>query len=260
LPRAQRLAKQGELQELMLPGSGFQHSAYARVTDGDSLLVLFIEGDGSPWVKRGLVVANDPTPHKPVMLQLAARTPGSVLYLGRPCYFAARSDPACEPRWWTSARYALPVVTSLASAAERFRNEHHLARVLLVGHSGGGTLAVLLARRLPGVVGVISIAGNLDPEEWTRQHGYLPLTESVDPVSDPPLDPKLPQWYLLGGQDTVVSEAMAQRYLARVPAPRILRYPDLDHSCCWQRVWPEVYARALAEVGGQGMPDRPSVP
>lgn len=253
LQRADSLARSGGLIPLTLHGAGFEHFAYARVTDGDALLVLFIEGDGTPWVHGGRVIAVDPTPHTPVALALAAHTPGSVLYLGRPCYFAARSDPACSARWWTSDRYAPEVVASLQAAATRFMAMHRLHRVLLVGCSGGGTLAVLLARRLPQVAGVISIAGNLDPEEWTREHGYLPLTGS-DPALEPPLPRQLPQWYLLGGRDTNVSEAMAARYLARVPADRIWRYPQLDHTCCWLSVWPEVYARVMSQLSARHAP------
>jgi poly(3-hydroxybutyrate) depolymerase len=261
--RAQQIARQGALAPLTLPGSRFQHTAFARVTDGDALLILFIEGDGTPWVQGGRVIAADPTSRRPLMLELAAGTRGSVLYLGRPCYFAAHSDPACDPRWWTSERYGQPVVASMAAAAERFRQEHHLGRILLVGHSGGGTLAVLLAHRLPQVAGVVSIAGNLDPAEWTRQNGYLPLTGSLDPALEPPLDPALPQWYLEGGRDRVVPEKMAARYLARVPAERIWRYPDFTHMCCWRRVWPQVHARVMGELAaeapaapGTGVPAR----
>jgi pimeloyl-ACP methyl ester carboxylesterase len=234
----------------MLPGTGFQHAAYARVTDGDALLVLFIEGDGLPWVHGGRAIASDPTSSALLALALAAQTPGSVLYLGRPCYLAARSDPACATRWWTFDRYAPEVVTSLAAAATRFMEAHHLGRTLLVGHSGGGTLAVLLAERLPRVAGVISIAGNLDPDEWTRQHRYTPLT-GANPALEPALPRALPQWYLVGGRDMNVSEAMAARYLDRVSPDRIWRYALFDHHCCWQRAWPEVYARVTSQLSTQ---------
>jgi hypothetical protein len=250
LQRADSVARGGGLHALILRGTSFRHAAYERVTDGDALLVLFIEGDGMPWVHGGRVIARDPTSTSTLALALAAQTPGSVLYLGRPCYLAARSDPACAARWWTSDRYGPEVVTSLASAATRFMEAHHLGRALLVGHSGGGTLAVLLAQRLPHVAGVISIAGNLDPDEWTRQHRYLSLT-GANPALEPALPRALPQWYLVGGLDTNVSEAMAARYLDRVSADRIWRYTEFDHHCCWLRAWPDVYARVTSQLGTQ---------
>jgi pimeloyl-ACP methyl ester carboxylesterase len=248
-PQEAGLAREGGLAPLMLEGRGFQHAAYARVTDGDALLTVFIEGDGSPWTHGGRRVARAPTSRNLVALQLAAQTPGSVLYLGRPCYGLAHPDPACTPRWWTSDRYASEVVMSLASAASGFREAHRLGRMLLVGHSGGGTLAVLLARRLAGLAGVVSIAGNLDPDEWTREHRYLPLT-GLNPALEPSVALELPQWYLIGGRDKTVTEAMAARYLERVPPARIWHYPQLDHSCCWRSVWPPVYASVLQELAG----------
>lgn len=251
--RADSVARHGGLHPLMLPGVGFEHAAYARITEGDALLVLFIEGDGSPWVDAGRVIAADPTPRSPLALALAAETPGSVLYLGRPCYFTARSEAACGPRWWTSERYAPEVVASLEAAAARFMAAHHLKRALLVGYSGGGTLAVLLARRLPHVAGVISIAGNLDPDAWTHQHRYLPLA-GANPALEPALPRDLPQWYLVGGRDTNVSPAMVARYLGRVPPDRIWWYPGFDHHCCWQRAWPEVYARVMRQLSKPATP------
>jgi pimeloyl-ACP methyl ester carboxylesterase len=233
---------------LSVPGAGFTHSAYARIEPGNDLLALFIEGDGRPWVDGGRSVASDPTPRAPIALQLALETPGSVLYLGRPCYFAARSDPACQMRWWTSGRYADVIVTSMAAAAKRFINEHSVQRVLLVGYSGGGTLAVLLAEQLPQVVGLVSIAGNLDPDAWTQQHHYLPLTTSINPALQAPLTPALPQWYLIGGRDVNVTDGMASRYLRRVPPASIWRFEDFDHACCWARAWPEVYAHIAGQL------------
>jgi pimeloyl-ACP methyl ester carboxylesterase len=240
---AELIARRGGLTALTLPGAGFAHSAYAREAVGAANLVLFIDGDGSPWMSGGRIIAADPTPRNPVSLDLAARTAGSVLYLGRPCYFAARSDSACEPRWWTSDRYSETVVASMAAAADRFIDGHHIQRVLLVGYSGGGTLAVLMSGRVSHVVGVVSIAGNLDPDAWAQAHHYLPLAGSLSPAVQPPLPADMPQWYLVGDRDTNVSYGMASRYLDRIPGDRIWHFGAFDHACCWVRAWPEAYSR-----------------
>jgi hypothetical protein len=243
LQRANLTAERGGLVAMTLAGAGFQHSAYARVAPGNADLVLFIEGDGTPWVNAGRSVASDPTPRVPVALDLAIHTPASVLYLGRPCYFAARSDPACEPRWWTSDRYSAAVVKSMVGAANRFIVDHHTQHVLLVGYSGGGALAVLMAPSVLHVAGVVSIAGNLDTNAWTQQHHYLPLGGSLNPASQAPLPAALPQWYLLGDRDTNVTDAMVSRYLERVPAAHIWHFAGFDHACCWGHEWPQLYTR-----------------
>jgi len=98
-------------------------------------LVVFMDGDGSPWIEGGRRIARDPTPHVPLALELAVRTPASVLYLGRPCYLEITRPPECSERLWTSQRYSRDVVASMSAAASAFTSEHHFKRVLLVGYS-----------------------------------------------------------------------------------------------------------------------------
>lgn len=232
----------------MLEGIGFQHRAFAAVRGPADLLVLFIEGDGSPWIDGGRRVAADPTPHKPLALQLAAATPASVLYLGRPCYLAPVRPRGCSEELWTSQRYSAAVVASMTAAAGTYIAEHHFERVLLVGYSGGGTLAALMAGNMPRAVGLVTIAANLDPDAWTRVHGYLPLQGSLNPSLQPPLPPNLRQWYLVGQRDTNVPSAATLRYFQRVPPERVWSYARFDHTCCWVEEWPALFAKMIAEL------------
>jgi pimeloyl-ACP methyl ester carboxylesterase len=50
----------------------------------------------------------------------------------------------------------------MQAALERILASGHFDGVVLIGYSGGGTLAMLLAARVPETRGVITIAGNLD--------------------------------------------------------------------------------------------------
>jgi pimeloyl-ACP methyl ester carboxylesterase len=254
---AESAAAAAGLAPVLINGSSFRHRSFARLDPrAGSLLVVFVEGDGSPWVGGGRKIASDPTPRMPLALRLAAITPGSVLYLGRPCYFEPAMPAGCSEELWTSARYSRRIVDSMASAAQSFAAAHRFSRIVLVGYSGGGTLATLMAPAMPSLAGLVSVAGNLDPDAWTRLHGYLPL-DGLNPALQPPLNPALSQWYLTGERDTNVPAQVNERYLRRVSPDRIWSYPRFDHKCCWERLWPAIYARISAEgLGPVGTPPR----
>lgn len=245
--RAQLLARRGGLTPLILQGGDFQLRAFAASRPSRDLLIVFLDGDGSPWVDGGRRISADPTPRAPLALELALETPGSVLYLGRPCYFALQRQTSCSPALWTSRRYSPEVVTALVAAASGYATAQRFRRVLLIGYSGGGTLAALMARTMPDVAGLVTIAGNLDPRAWARWHGYLPLTGSLDPALTPPPEGLL-QWHLVGGSDANVPRPVVERYFAGAPSARVWRYPGFGHVCCWVRVWPSAIESILAEL------------
>jgi hypothetical protein len=246
--RAHSLARSHGLEPLLLRGTRFQHHAFVATRGAPGLLVLFIEGDGSPWVGGGRRIAADPTPHVPLALELAVSTPASVLYLGRPCYLEVKRPPECTEALWTSERYSSEVVASMSAAAAAYIAEQHFEQVLIVGYSGGGTLAALMAAALPHVSGLVTIAGNLDPEVWARLHGYLPLEGSLNPSLEPPLPAQLKQWYLVGERDRNVPATATARYFSRIPPDRVWSYARFDHKCCWVQAWPSIFARISAEL------------
>jgi hypothetical protein len=246
--RAAMLAARGGLKPQLVQGSGFEHEIFVRRAASGNSLVVFIEGDGSPWRAGGTKVAHDPTPHRPLALSLATQTPGSVLYLGRPCYFLARADARCAARLWTSARYSAEVVASMSSVITRVADEFNSPQVVLIGYSGGGTLAVLIAARLPATAAVISIGGNLDTAEWTRWHGYSTLVGSLNPSTQPPLDAKIKQWHLVGDQDSNVPAYLNARYWQRLAPDQIWHFADFDHVCCWAEQWPRLWDQILDKL------------
>jgi pimeloyl-ACP methyl ester carboxylesterase len=239
---ADRLAHRAGFEIGILQGLPFRHRYYARTQAGDELLIVFIEGDGVPWTHRGTEIAPDPTPRNPLALHLATRSAGSVLYIGRPCYFEVE-DPACSTAVWTSARYSASVASSMAGAISQYTGEHGFRRLVLIGYSGGGAIALLVAPRLPGVVAVVTIAGNLDTDRWTAFHNYLPLSESLNPARQPPLPSTIEQWHLLGSRDQNVPPEIVGEFTRRVSPERIWTYESFDHVCCWVRNWPRIIER-----------------
>ena len=245
--RADEAAVRGGLNPLILRGGKFRLQAYAARGSQPGPLVVILDGDGSPWIDGGRRVAADPTPRVPLALELAIETHAPVLYLGRPCYFDLQRGALCSPVLWTSHRYSREVVDSLVDAADRYAAAHHFRRILLVGYSGGGTLAALMTRTMPRVTGLVTIAGNLDPRAWARWHHYLPLTGSLDPAEEPP-PPGLPQWHLIGRRDTNVPIQVVRRYFAAQPSAQVWRYRDFNHVCCWVRIWPSAFERILEQL------------
>ena len=221
----------------------FENAALAArdgaVEAGKGVLHVYLEGDGTPWMYHVLVTA-DPTPRRPLMLQLMALDPSPAVYVGRPCYNGTSRDEGCEDELWTSARYSALVVDSMAAGVRALLERHDVAAVRLFGHSGGGTLALLLAARVPGTTDVVTVAGNLDPDAWTAYHGYTPLRDSLNPAEEPPLGVGVRQWHLVGGADTVVPSTIVRPFIGAQSNAAGIAFPSFGHGCCWQRVWPGV--------------------
>lgn len=206
--------------------------------EGDSLHV-YIGGDGVPWQNK-IFVTQDPGPYHPLVLRLMKQDRKPSIYLGRPCYQGQAKHLPCQPAYWTSARYSEDVVRSMSMALNELLKKYHYQKLVLIGYSGGGTLAVLLAPRVPQTQAVVTIAGNLDTNAWTDYHQYSALTESLNPAREAPLSPDIMQVHLQGGKDKNIPAELGTQYLEKQIHARRLHYEHADHSCCWQRYWPDV--------------------
>lgn len=240
--RVDRLAASAGFERLVVEGNPFQHLVFVKTTEGpvDGFHV-YLEGDGTPWITHHRV-ARDPTPRRPLMLELMALDPGPALYLGRPCYFGLTRH--CSPRYWTDARYSETVVDSMVAALDNIRRQlGWRGKIDLLGYSGGGTLAMLLAPRLKEASSVVTIAANLDVRGWTRLHGYSPLVDSLDPADEAALPARIAQIHLVGEKDRNVPPAITRAGAARQRNAKFMSYPHFDHHCCWERVWRSVLDR-----------------
>ena len=224
-------------------GVGFVHQVYANHKPLNKFLHIYLGGDGTPWedVER---IASDPTPRNPIMLRMMALDSMASVYVGRPCYHGFSQSPGCHSKWWTSDRYSESVVASLSAVLTRISKERDILGVVIFGYSGGGTLAMFLAERLPFVKGVVTIAGNLDIEAWTDYHSFSPLTGSLNPASLPPLGSHIVQMHFLGSQDKVIPPHVVEKAIQNQGEHSQVVIDDIDHQCCWERIWP----RLLHEV------------
>jgi hypothetical protein len=237
-------------------GTQFSHAVFTKTagTPGSALHV-YLDGDGSPWI-RGRWIAKDPTPADPFTLQLMAADPSPAVYVGRPCYHGLVS-PACTQALWTSARYSETVVASMAAAVSRVRARHGTPDLVLVGYSGGGTLAMLVAGRLPNVRAVVTIAANLDVDSWSELHGYLPLAGSLNPARSAPLHPDIVQMHYAGAKDENVPPGIVVAVASAQANATVTVVPGFDHRCCWLERWPEMLGRLNVLRSASGAVTKP---
>ncbi len=252
--RYQRRATALGFTALALHGDGFEHRAFAsraarqaQAANGAALHV-YVEHDGTPWASRDRV-AEDPTPRTPFALELMAKDAGPRLLLGRPCYFHAHTAPPCTPLLWTHERYAPQVVASMVAALRRYLSVHPFRHVVLVGYSGGGTLAWLMAAQLPETVALVTIAANLDVDAWARLHGYSALAGSLDPAAAPTLPPAIAERHYVGERDTNVPPAVLRAFARRHPRAGVIEIARFDHVCCWVARWPALLDGSSEDAG-----------
>jgi predicted esterase len=247
IERAESIAARAALVRRGVDGVGFRHVVYeSAAVAAAGPLWIYIEGDGAPWLNE-FVPARDPTPRVPVALAMLVRGPRPAAYVGRPCYFEANADPGCEPMIWTHARFGPDVVRSMQSAIEALLAAHRTpARPLvLVGFSGGGTLATLLAARVPNACALVTVASPLDLGEWAREREYSRLADSLDPAREPALPQRIGQLHLRGRHDAVVGFANGAAFLQRNPRARLQILDRPRHGVEWVDEW----ARLSGERG-----------
>lgn len=225
----------------VLAASGFQHRRLASADfpvhawwrGKGAVLTVVIEGDGAAWFNPRWP-PTDPTPEKSQAAALALMLPGAGAYLARPCQFEPTG--ACQLAHWTTDRYAPALIAALDAALDALKREAGAQGLRLIGHSGGGVVALSLARRRTDVLAVATLMSPLASAAWTRKLGLSPLSGD-DPIDEPALS--MPAWHVAGGRDVIVPAAIV-RYYAHEKGGEFLFWPEAEHAC-----WSAERAREL---------------
>jgi hypothetical protein len=244
--RIDALARSAQLHRYVFQSNELPSVVYLRASNGGSQrLLIFIEGDGIPW-RAGIAPNTDPTTREPLALELLMRTPGNAAYVARPCYQGLLTQ-RCTPDLWTSARYSKEVVHAMSLAVKDAISRTEAEDLVLVGYSGGGVLASLIAEQLGRVTAVITLAANLDVDAWAKHHDYLPLSRSLNPALSTHPHPWI-EFHLEGTDDDVVPSATRDAYFERYPTARRWILEKHGHKCCWVEKWKELWERIEAEL------------
>jgi predicted esterase len=192
-------------------------------------LWIVIEGDGYAWKSASLPSSN-PTPHDPVGWRLATSLHAdNVLYLARPCQYLSEEElKACSVSDWTDGRFAQKWVSMMNDAISQIKMRYGYTEIILVGYSGGGTMAALIAIRRTDVRLLMSVASPLDVSAWSAYHHISPLTRSLDPKNEITQLSTLPQIHIVGQKDSVVPSFLIHDFVGHYASQKKVRIVEVE--------------------------------
>lgn len=218
------------------------YAQYSSLTCKD--IKVYIEGDGLAWITSS-IVSSDPTPMDPLALRLMAQDNATCkLYLARPCQYAKSLE--CVEKFWTSHRFGDDVIKSYMEVLDAVKQKYNNSSFTLVGYSGGGAIALLIAARRNDVERVITIAGNIDHQKWTDIHNISPLEGSLNPINYSKSLGNILQYHLIGKEDDVVPGEVFDSYVGNFKDRKNInhKFYDATHT----RGWRESYKNFLTEM------------
>lgn len=241
--QASDIAQSAQLQPVKFNAPPFQISGWQKIDQQEGIVHIYIEGDGLAWTGRNRPSPN-PTPKNPMALKLARLDPApNVVYLGRPCQYTT-NDPACgTPTYWTDKRFSEEVVHSYMKVLDDISARSGTSEFYVTGYSGGANIAGLLAARREDITRLMTVAGNLDNDYFTRLHGVSAMPLSLNMANDAASLSTIPQIHFIGADDDIVPVSVYQSYALKArtsPCIQSKVLPNVTHGKGWEDLWPSL--------------------
>ena len=246
LTRAKRIAATAELKSAVLNTSNFKIQSYYRFSKKGKPLTIYIEGDGQAWLTRTQPSLN-PTPRNPLALKLAVLDQSkNIMYLARPCqYINLYNEKHCSIPYWTHKRFSKKIILAIDQAINIMVSRVKSKRIHLIGYSGGGAIAAMVAARRKDVASIRTLAGYMDHVALNHKANVSQLIGSLDPIKAAPRLKKTPQIHYSGKQDKRVPAWVLKNFIKAVgPSNCIsLRKVNATHEEGWEEVWAKIWSR-----------------
>ena len=235
-------SKAGFTKEYIKAGD-FTLMTYQRFNKLSDKISIYIEGDGRAWESKHRL-SDDPTPSNPMALRLAAVDPAdNIAYIARPGQYPLSGFPECDSKYWSGFRFAPEVINSFNRAIDVLKEEAGVKYVELIGYSGGGAIAILVAAGRSDIISLRTIAGNLDPEALSAYHRVSQLYGSMNPLDFAKKVAHIPQRHFVGSNDQIVPVFVAQSFVIKMgdkSDERITIVRGVTHQSGWSGCWPEL--------------------
>ena len=228
-----------EIQELQ--SKDYTLATWYSISKKGKPLRVYIEGDGYSFTKDGRPTDN-PTPRHHFWQNIAKVDPNpNVAYLARPCQYI--QSKKCSVKDWTTGRFSKEIIESMDNAILELMRKAETDKVILLGYSGGGQVAAMLAVQHPqNTLYLYTVAGVLDHDQWTRYHKATPLSQSRK------LDIKniytIPQMHFVGENDKVLPPSLTQYVM---PGYMITVVPNATHMSGWDEAKKKLYKKVNGE-------------
>jgi len=205
----------------------------------ESVLTIYIEGDGAHWLFQ-MAPPPNPTPHKSLVVSLATQDQSPfILYLARPCqYIDIAQFKDCDPSVWTEGRFSSVVIQLANDVIDKVLLDLPKVRLNLVGHSGGGTIATLLAATRNDVRCLVTLAAPLDIAAWSRSVSVAPLRLSNNPAVPNVQLRNTRQTHFFGENDSIVKKESIGNYRNFSDKADFIVVSGFNHTKAWAEQWP----------------------
>ncbi|WP_419834710.1 alpha/beta fold hydrolase [Endozoicomonas atrinae] len=210
-----------------------------------STLRIYIEGDGRAWLRSNRP-SMDPTPVNRLVhhLMLKDKSP-DLAYIAQPCQYVMNEQ--CSRDVWTFKRYSPKVLEAVNTAVTSLKMSGQYERLELVGYSGGGALALLIAAQRNDVTSIRTVAGNLSPEFLNRYHGVSEMPSALDPAAFSAQLSSIAQVHYFGTRDSIVPRQVSQHYHKAFEDTACINIEEVDagHQSGWIEKWAFLLERPL---------------
>ena len=236
IPDRHELSKNGFIQEQSAyPGTVLVKRSLLK----NDRVWVFIESDGAAfgtWPTRKPAM---PSVKRSVALGLTLQqTGGDVIYVARPCQFLLGETASAEcnnPDLWTTQRFSHEAIELIEAVIKRSLGDKKRP-VTLVGHSGGGTIALAIAQRKQFPVAcVITLGSPIDLKSWYGLSGAVPPATAVDPANAISVGQIPPSIFMSGEHDQLVPPSAIGRWADVIRASSHLHHIRINstHGTGW---------------------------
>lgn len=245
LEAANRLAVPAHMFQRQIPADPFSITIFEKVYEEGQPANIYIEGDGLAWTGK-FSLSKDPTPDYAVALHLATRDLApNVIYVARPCQFSLmmKPDTKCPSTYWSDSRFSLEVMQSMNTVLDTLKRRHNLSGFNLIGYSGGGAVATLLAAKRDDVLSLRTVAGNLDHVALNAKHNVSQTPSSLNPKDFAKDVANIPQHHFVGNWDEIVTPEIFQSFytaMGKSSCVRVSIVDEVNHEEGWANRWPSL--------------------